>query len=340
MGLWQIMTDLRTGLPSGKPAKISNWSGAAAYFPSASMDGKRLIVAKDHFWSDVYVGELKENGTRLDSPKRFTSSDSLNYPLTWTRDSGTLLILSNRLGIYQIFRQRLDADTAELLVNGPDDQMFGALSADAAWILYVSQAPRGESPLTSQRLMRFPASGGLSEQVLEMPMHSMTGFKCPSRPSSSCVISRGEQGQLIFYALDPLQGQGKEITRTKLGQTNDLWWSISPDGFRIAIATWAQLRNHVRILDLRNGTERNLQLPQDWVVMALCWAADGNAVFAYVSASRNLMTRIDLGGKTDILLDGKTEGIDPQSLSSSPDGRHLAYFQGTSEKNIWLVENF
>lgn len=341
MGLWQITTDLSTGLPSGKPAQITNWSSADAYSPSGSRDGERLIVMKNHFWSDVYVGELKENGAHLDSPKRLTASDSINDPLTWMRDNGTILFLSDRLGSFQIFRQRLDANAAELLFKSPDDQVFAALSPDAAWILYVSQAHGGESPMTSQRLMRFPVSGGLPEQVLEMPMDPMIGFSCPSVPLSSCVISHWEEGQLIFYALDPLHGQGKEVVRTKLGQTRDLLRSISPDGSRIAIATWAQLRNHILVLDLRNGTERNLELSHNWAVKALCWAADGNAMFAYVeSSSQNLITRIDLDGKTSILLDGKTWGIDPLSLSASPDGRHLAFYRGNIDSNVWLLENF
>jgi Tol biopolymer transport system component len=287
----------------------------------------------------MYVGELKKNGTRLDSPKRLTSSDSINVPSTWTRDSGTILFISDRMGRSQIFKQRLDSDTAELLVKGPDDQGPAALSPDAAWILYLSQAHGGKSPPTSQRLMRFSVSGGSPEQVLEMPADPMIGLDCPSRSSSSCVISRWEQGQLIFYALDPLQGQGKEIMRTKLGQASDLSWSISPDGSRIAITSWAQLREQVRILDLRNGTERNLPLPQAWAA-GLCWAADGKALFSGVRAgeTRYFIARIDLDGKTHILLEGKNGWLGGPSLS--PDGRHLAYFQGTSESNVWLLENF
>jgi serine/threonine protein kinase len=341
VGLWQITTDLRTGLHFGKPAKMANWSGTDAYSPSASRDGKRFVLAKAHSWSDVYVAELKENGKQLDSPKRLTSNDSNNDPLTWTRDSETLLFLSDRTGRFQTFKQRLDADTAELLVKGTDDQIFAALSPDAKWILYVSQAHGGESPLTSQRLMRFPASGGLPEQILEWPMDPMIGFSCPSHPSSSCVISRAEHGQLVFYALDPLQGQGKEVIRTNLGQTSDLLRSISPDGSRIAVATWAQLRNHVRILDLRTRMEQNLKLPENWAVQSLCWAAEGNAMFVYVEAvSQNLIARIELDGKTNILFDGKSSGIDPLSLSPSPDGRRLAYYQGNNESNVWLLENF
>jgi dipeptidyl aminopeptidase/acylaminoacyl peptidase len=152
-------------------------------------------------------------------------------------------------------------------------------------------------------------------------------------------MNRWEQGQLIFYALDPLQGQGKEVIRTKLGHASDLEWIISPDGSHIAIRSWSQLRGQVRILDLRNGTERNLQLPQTWNIEGHCWAADGNALFASVSSmGAASIARIDLDGKTHILLKGKNGLVgDPRM---SPDGRHLAYFQQTYENNVWLLENF
>lgn len=160
---------------------------------------------------------------------------------------------------------------------------------------------------------------------------------CPSRPSSSCVISRGEQGQLIFYALDPLQGQGKEIIRTKLGEPKDLEWSISPDGSHIAIASEDQLREQIRILDLQNGTERNLSVPKGWIIESISWAADGNALFAGVSSSKFALARIDLDGHTHTLLERDGWVGLP---SSSPDGRHLTFFQKTSDDNLWLLENF
>jgi Tol biopolymer transport system component len=339
IAIWEITVDLRTGLPSGKPAKMTNWSGANAFWPSVSRDGRRLVVTKSHDWEDLYISELKENGTSLDSPKRLTLSESHNVPLTWTPDSGTILFISDRMGRYQIFKQRLDADNPQLLVPSPDDQMLVALSPDAAWILYFSQVHGGESRPSSLRLMRFPASGGLPERVLEVPADPMTGLGCPSLPSSSCVLSSGEQGQLIFYALDPLHGQGKEIIRTKLGQASDLDWSISPDGSHIAIASRIQLREQIRVLDLRDGAVRNLQLPPGWYINSLCWAKNGNALFAGITNSTEfLIARVDLDGKTHILMDRKNGWVGGTSLS--PDGRHLAYSQQTYDINVWLLENF
>jgi serine/threonine protein kinase len=333
--LWAILTDSQTGAPSGKPTQITNWADSLAHHPSVSRDGSRLVVGKNRQWNDAYIGELKDNGARLDSPKRLTSSDSSSWVDGWTHDSRTVLLTSNRAGRLQIFKQRIDADAPELLAGSPDNQFSPVFSPDAAWILYGSKArPQAES----WKLMRVPATGGSPEVVLEALVDRMIDFNCPSRPSSSCVISRAGQGQLIFYALDPVQGQGKEIIRTKLGRAGDLEWRISPDGSHIAIASGAQLREQIRILDLQNGTERNLSLPKGWGIMGLSWAADGKALFAGVDATDWPISRIDLDGNTHVLL--KRAGAWVGGPSSSPDGRHLAYFQGTVEDNYWLLENF
>ena len=335
--LWQIMTDPRTGKASGKPSKITNWYGVSAVLPSVSRDGSRLAVYKMRFRMDVYVGELKGKGTRLDLPRRLTVSDSMDFPVAWTRDSSAVLFESNRTGKRQIFRQQLEQDTAEPLIQGPDDETGANLTPDGAWILYWATANGGKSPPASKRLMRLPTSGGPPEQVLEAPIEGTYGFDCSYHPGGFCAFSRLEQGRRIFYVLDPLQGLGKEVARTQ-GLTGDS--AISPEGTRIAAATGDRLGEQVRILDLRNGAERNLQLPQAWHIYSLWWAADGNAVFASVAQSTEfLIVRIELDGKTHVLLSGGRN----QFLGSpvpSPDGSYLAFCQQTFEGNIWLLENF
>ena len=338
VSLWGIPADLRTGLSTGGAARLARWLDQDAFFPSASSEGRRLVVAKDYGWTDAYVGDLEEGGTRLDSIKRLTSSESINAPSAWMRDGVTVLFASSRTGRFQIFKQRLDADSAEVLVKSEDDELHPILTADAAWILYFSISHEGESLPTAGRLMRFAAAGGAPEQVLPVPVDPMVSFDCPSRATGSCVISRWEQGQLIFYTLDPLLGQGKEVIRTKLGEAKDLRWAISPDGSHIAIASWNQLREQLRILDLPNGTERVLQLPRAWEIRYHYWAADSKAVFASVQSATSLIARIDLDGKTHTLLDvGAGVVRDP---CPSLDGRHLAFSRGTGERNLWLVENF
>jgi Tol biopolymer transport system component len=154
-------------------------------------------------------------------------------------------------------------------------------------------------------------------------------------------MSRWEQGQLIFYAFDPVQGQGKEFTRTKLEMPAYLCWTISPNGGSIAVGSTDRLREQVRILDARKGFENNIQLPQGWSIYDLSWAADGQALFAVGQSplGEYIIARIELDGKTRILLNrGRNNSM--IVLRSSPDGHWLAFNQWAAGSNAWLLQNF
>ena len=114
---------------------------------------------------------------------------------------------------------------------------------------------------------------------------------------------------MIFYALDPVQGRGKELARTRLAQPADLNWKVSPEGLRIAVFRGDQPRGQVRIVDLQNGTERNLQLPHGWAIWSLRWAADGNALFAAAQSTEYLIVRIDLDGKSTRTPQSRQESV-------------------------------
>src|SRR5208337_3995776 len=178
--LWEIMTDPRTGRPSGRATKLTNWEELFIFSVTVSRDPDRLAVLKTHLRDDVYVGELKDGGTRLASPTRLTVSESQDHPSGWMRDSKTILLSSTRTGRMQVFRQQMEQDTAEPLIRGPDDEGGAELSPDGRWILYWSTEPGRDKPPTTARLMRFPVLGGPPEQVLEARMGDAVGFHCPA----------------------------------------------------------------------------------------------------------------------------------------------------------------
>ena len=124
-----------------------------------------------------------------------------------------------------------------------------------------------------------------------------------------------------------------------MSHPNDLNWSISADGSRIAITSSDQLREQVRILALAHGTQQNVQLLHGWHIHSLSWARDGNALFAAAQSTNYMIVRIEADGKTHVLLErGKDHWL--SSPVSSPDGRYLAFSQQTFENNVWLLENF
>ena len=187
--LWEIMTDPLTGKPSGEATRITHWDGVDTFSLTVSRDANRLAVVNTHVRDDVFVGELKDGGTRLASPTRLTVSESQDHPSGWMRDSKTVLLSSTRTGRGQLFKQQMEQDTAEPLIRGPDDEGGAELSPDGRWILYWSIERGGDKPPTTARLMRFPVFGGSTEQVLEARMDENVSFNCPVRPAGSCVFS-------------------------------------------------------------------------------------------------------------------------------------------------------
>jgi DNA-binding winged helix-turn-helix (wHTH) protein/Tol biopolymer transport system component len=341
--LWQIAADPGTGNPSGEPRKITNWYGIHPLDVSVSKDSKRLVVDKFQNRNDVYIGDLNETGTRLDSPRRLTFSESQDLPSTWTRDGKAVLFFSNRTGRSQIFTQQLGKDGADPLVPGSDEQMGAQPTPDGHWILYYStQYAENDSPPTT-RLMRLATSAGaISEEVLRVqgvPGLATFVFDCPTEPLGSCVISRSDQGRLVFYALDPIQGQGREVARTKFERTNVENWSISPDGSHIAVPNVNQRGKQITVLGLGDGVQRDVPLPPEWRVYSLGWARQGNGLFATVAGPHYQIVRIGLDGKTTVLLD-RARNTWLGNIAPSADGLHLAFNQQTFEANVWLLENF
>jgi|HubBroStandDraft_6_1064221.scaffolds.fasta_scaffold00424_8 Tol biopolymer transport system component len=337
---WQVMTDPETGNPSGTPSELTNL-GPQEMAASLSRDGRRMVIDEGHAWDDIYAGELKEKETRLISPKRLTLSSSIDFASDWTMDSKAVIFSSNRTGRNQIFKQRLDEENAEILIQGPDDETGPKLTPDGSWILYwASPHGGGNLPSALAHLMRVPVGGGSPEQVLETQADDATDFFCASHEGTACVISREDHGQLVFTSLDPVHGEGKELVRTKLGSSANLDWSVSRDASLISVSGSGQLAEQVRILDLRKGTERNIRIPKGWAIWNQDWSVDATALFVTAqSKSGYFIARIGLDGKTNILLDrGRNQWLGRPL--QSPDGRYLAFSQQSFESNAWLIENF
>src|SRR5439155_14190537 len=115
---WAVVIDPRTGTPAENPRRVTNWLGFCVGSTSATADGKRLVFMEWFNKSSVYVANLRDNGTRITTPRLFTFSEGHNMPLDWTADGRAILFASTRNGHLGIFRQSLDAETPEAIVSG------------------------------------------------------------------------------------------------------------------------------------------------------------------------------------------------------------------------------
>ena len=337
--LWAMPMDLRTGKSAANPLQITHWQGDFGWNPSVSLDGRRLVVSKGHTKADIFLSELKQKGQRAEAAKNLTLGDSLDYPNTWLADSRAVVISSSRTARDQIYRLYLDGRNPQPIVPGSDNQSGAEITPDGTWIIYWSFQYDEKGNLKSERTMRVSSAGGMPERIFESQPDETTFFHCPSHSGSSCVLSLWEKDEFSFYEFDPVKGQGKKLARTHLENPKTLAWSISPSGSQIAMASRDSLKGQIRVVDLHGGGEKNIPLPKGWVAVDTCWTSDGVAIFLSGFSTDAVIARIELDGKTTVLLRGG-KGQYLYSPIESPDGRYLAYGEQGWNSNVWLLENF
>jgi len=347
INVWGIPTNVKTGAAEAQPSRVTNSQNTIPRFATASSDGRRLAMIESHTWGDIFVAEWREKEKRLDTPKNLTRSDLVQSPSAWLRDGSSILFTSNALRKGQISRLQIDTESIAPLVPGPDNQSHAEMTGDGAWIVYLS-TPLGPpglglTSLTTARVMRLPSTGGTPELVAQFQNDGSIDFHCSSRAGSTCVLSRWEQDQLTFFAFDALKGQGKPLIKTHMQAPKSLWWSISPNGSRIAIKSDDQLRDRIRILNVKKANENDVQLPKASHLWEQEWTPDGKALIVAVSSEEtggSCLGYMDLQGGITCLIRGTVNQYFGDNIVFSPDGHSLAFGQRGWSDNVWLVENF
>jgi len=360
---WQTRMNLRTGEPLERPKRLTNWSGFCIDSPSVTADGKKLAFRRSIVQSSVYLADLQANGSRISMPRRLTLNEGRDFPAAWTADSRAVVFVSNRNGRWELFRQSLDKDTAELIAKASEDEAerteagefnptIPRMNPDGTWILYtIWSRSGGSSP--SIELMRVRIAGGAPELVLAATPRSLHSFRCGRSPATLCAIAERTQDrkQLIFTALDPLQGRGRELARFDTNPTPDAEyaWDLAPDGTRIAILKRSEATIH--FLSLSGQASQQIVVKRWSGLQSVDWAADGNSLFvSSVTEGGSALLRLDLKGNGQLLWTYK--GTVEPGISAfiggplapwavpSPYGRHLAICGWSLNANIWLMEDF
>ncbi|MCC6341194.1 MAG: PD40 domain-containing protein [Bryobacterales bacterium] len=350
--LWEIRVDPRTARVDGKPRRLTNWGGYLFDILSSGAGGARLSFVRKRFRSTVYVGNLESRGARLSMPRRLTSDEWINWPTAWSQDGRSVLLTSDRGGRLDIFRQNVEAPVPLAIVTGREERRDARYSSGGRWILYfASPDAEGQTPAAEGRLMRVAAGGGPPRFVLGVagyparllvategtyPGATLLGhprFRCPSAPQSLCVLSEKIGNQAIFTAFDPVEGRKRELARIDAPLPDA--WDLSPDGQWIVLSRrWS---GRIRLLSLTGLPSRDISL-NDWLnIQCVAWAADGQAVFATAWASKEPpLLRISLDGEVTLMHKGLFHTENPVP---SPDGRHIAFGEGTMESNVWVARS-
>jgi serine/threonine protein kinase/Tol biopolymer transport system component len=350
-----IPIDSRTGEPLEKPKRLTNWAGFCMDGPSPSADAKRLVFRRWSWEGTVYVADLEANGTHMTAPRRLTLNEGRNYPAAWTADSKAVVFGSYRDGRWGTYKQSLNENSAWPIVTGTDrDEEDARVSPDGAWLLYIA-SPR-EDRSTLRELMRVPIDGGQPQLVLRAEAPTYAGLRCAKVPAISCVIAERstDRKQLVFTAVDPLNGRERELARFDTDSATDITyvWDLSPDGTSVAVVKFSEGR--IRIVRMGQQPPRDIVVKGWKNLQSVDWAADGKALFvSSLTTHSSTLLHVDLQGNAQLLWEQKGStspagrpwdqplgGPSASWAVPSPDGRHLAIYDWKLSANMWMMEDF
>jgi DNA-binding winged helix-turn-helix (wHTH) protein/Tol biopolymer transport system component len=350
--LWEVPVDSRTGEPSGKPVQLTRWAGFSVEDLSSSVDGRRLAFTRRSWQSQAFIGPLSKDGTRMQPPRRLTFSEATDWPFAWTADSKAVILSSDRNGKWEVFKQALGQETAQLLATDSQPLYEPRLSADGAWVLYPV-LPKSIGPSTPIPLMRVPVNGGPAQLVLEA--RNFVDFQCAQAPAMLCELNeRSADRKLMATAFDPVKGRGRVLMAISNDPSSPFDAArLSPDGAHFAYLKFREPYGHIKLLSLDGRLEREITVKKWPGFTSLDWAPDGKAMYCGTRvAGQWMLLRVDLDGNVHVLWQHTgtvgSDGMIPRWNWAcgeiygipSPDGRYMAVGAEVCNNNIWMVENF
>jgi Tol biopolymer transport system component len=220
------------------------------------------------------------------------------------------------------------------MVKGPEDATGARISPDGQWLLYLV-FPKQDDVSGPVQLFRIPVAGGPPQLVLNASLYGWPS--CASSASICDIAERTPDGrQLVFTALDPLKGRGRELARYDIDPAVDYNHVLSPDGSRIAIVKRSEGAIHV--LSTAGGPQKVIEVKGWSSLENVDWTADGKGliVASPVQAGHALL-HVDLDGNAQMLWQ-QAQNLEIYGVPS-PDGRHLAILGWTLNSNLWIIEN-
>jgi serine/threonine protein kinase len=341
--LYEVQTDVATGALLGEPRKIAALTGddtTTLQGLSVTDNGKQAMALLRSLQNSVFVGDFNQSPPGISNVRRLTLDEQTNYPHAWTPDSRAVIFESNRRGGYDLFKQRIDQRTPEVIVATPLTEMLPQLAPGGNFVLYDARPRESEQPWFyrrgSSKLMRVPVEGGTPQEVpIGGPLDE---FRCALGAGKRCVLRTTVPGESrTYYDLDPARGKGLELAHTRWSYEVLGDWDISPDGLQVAIPNHDSREARIRVVSLEpkpnQPSEREVVIPGVADLRGLVWAAGGQGWFVSVDTTvGNQLLYVYLDGRFHSLGDIHGWAV------PSPDGRRVAFLNTIIATNAWLIE--
>ncbi len=331
--VWLVRVNPDSLAMRGQPEKITSY-GPNTFITHlhASANGARLVFLVRTMQYDVYVAPLAQEGRKLAAaPRRLTLDDRQDLPTGWTADSRSVLFMSNRSGVYHVYREDLDSGSAVQLTSGSADTGQAKSTADGKWLLYYLYPDGSNQP--PQRIMHLSPDGTNLEEIENVSSSGI--MRCTQ--AGPCFLDSFGGPDSVISELDPIKGKGRDLFRI---QGKGTYMDVSPDATAFAWVLASGARNRIRIVDSQGRVKREFDAKGVTNLIALDWAADGKGFF---------VSNASEAGDASLFycdLEGNAAQLWRQPASfitwgvPSPDGKWIAALGATHDSNAWLMDKF
>jgi DNA-binding winged helix-turn-helix (wHTH) protein/Tol biopolymer transport system component len=327
--LWAVSIDPTTGAFLNAPQQLQSWPERRVLALDRARDAGTVIAVLRQGRFGVYVGDFDRAGPRLENVRRLSQDDGIAYSHGWTPDSRKVLYeLSRAGGPYHIYSQSLKLHDPDLLVTQAGQQVFPGLSPDHHWIIYASRA----TDTAPYFLFRLPLEGGQPAPINTVGPQS--DFRCPDTGSYCVLRVTDDHRRFVFYALDPVRGQGAVLYTMPWMPNGPPQWSISPDASQLALTMPEASTPQVAVVNMKSGHTAILPVDIDSKITAVHWSSDGQGIFVSSKTPfRGELSYVNLSGHATLLrrMHGTTYAV------PSPDGRMVSFIDQNVDSNVWQI---
>ena len=183
-------------------------------------------------------------------------------------------------------------------------------------------------------------------------------FYIDSEPGANIkFMTPSAEGKFVYYTYFEFSKKRCSIRRIDLAtkESRELFQAeappdigelvLSPNGKQLAFSIsepgWS---NVIKVIDLPDGTPRDLVKMKDRTSGNYIWAPDGKGIIVFKNVSKEKEQKCELwfvpaeGGEPRGL--GLTVGGEPRSLSLHPDGHRVAFAVRQPSAEVWVMENY
>ena len=307
--------------------------------------GKHMVLVRSEGQADVMAGALAPDGTRLDDVRRLTLSDENERPSSWSRDSQSVLMVSDAAHTYGISSLALGGSRApEPITDAERAATWPVLGPAGKGILYwripVEDAPRARIELW----LAEPGKAARKVYATPREVHLPGRGRPPPRRWSvrcgltapACFLSHPDdsgKGETVLEALDVDRGTATPVSR--FAGIWDYGFALSADARQIAVHAPSRLAVDIYTLD--GARVRQISTPSASFFSFIVWDHSGDGVIAAGSSDDfplAAIVHLGLDGTVHPLW-GVSDGL-ISNLAIAPDGRHLAFAATPFHANVWL----